>query len=395
MAARQQCVGIKADGDRCSANAIVGERRCRTHLNTVHNNGPNATALKELTYTHKKAVRDLSVMWHDRIRVEPNAELRNIIHEEFDREEEILRNNQRNEYLLLERQQRERIHQTGIDPDAPAQERRRQQQEERRRNNGLRMEAFREQIAQDRAELERRHALAVEQDLRERLARRNNERVQGELAQFANDNQNIHTQRSVQMTKDMVALILTVPVPAEYKWNARECSKTPGDIIMTCRLTPKAAWQMAAKYCQDESIYELGKGIYGKVLDGVWQFILSSPDKPDLCRVLKQEMEDNIGMCAQGNLSRLCNILAGYMDGIGSQESIADVLGRLMPKLMEIEDLTTRLNEALKILKDNKVPVSQWKSWVDPLMFDQDVEMTVGFIRNDRDEVVGFVAVSV
>jgi hypothetical protein len=83
------------------------------------------------------------------------------------------------------------------------------------------------------------------------------------------------------------------------------------------------------------------------------------------------------------------------MEGIGSQESIADILGRLMPKLMEIEDLSARFNEALKVLKENNVPVSQWKSWVEPLMFDQDVEMTVGFIRNAQDEVVGFVAVNV
>ena len=411
MAARQQCVGIKTDGNRCSANAIVGEARCRTHLNTIQNNGPNTTALKELTYVHKKAVRDLSIVWHDRIHAERDPAIRTMLHREFDREEEMLRNNQRNDYLLLDRQQQERIQQTGIDPDAAARQRRQQQQDRRRQEAQDRMNLMR--LNRNLLAERRLDDAAVEQALRDRLARRNNERVRellddedhpavrpvvqqrGELAEFARDNQNVHTIRTVNATKEMVAIILTIPVPTEYKWNGQECSKTPGEIIMTCRLTPKAAWQMAAKYCQDESIYELGRGIYGKVLDGVWQYILSSPDKADLCRCLKQEMEDNIGMCAQGNLSRLCNILAGYMEGIGSQESVADILGRLMPKLMEIEDIPTRLRESFRILKENNVPISQWKSWVDPLLMDQDEPMTVGFIRNAQDEVVGFLAVGV
>jgi hypothetical protein len=389
MAARQ-CAGIKTDGIRCGINAIVGETRCRTHLNTIQNNGPNTSALKELGYTHKKALKDLSIAWRDRIAGEQNVLLHPVLRREFEREDEMLRNHQRNQYLLLDREQQERIRQTGIDPDAAAQQRRQQQIEDRRRNALARLELIRNQ---EENEANRHAPLDAEQVLRNRILQRNHE--QRELQQFATDNQNIHTVRAVNMTKEMVATILTIPVPEQYKWNSQECSKTPGEIVMMCRLTPRAAWQMVSKYCQDESIYELGKGIYGKVLDGVWQYVLSSPDKADLCRVLKQEMEDNIGMCAQGNLSRLCNILAGYMEGIGSQESIADVLGRLMPRLMEIEDITTRFNEALKILKDNRVPLSQWKSWVDPLMFDQDVEMTVGFIRNERDEVVGFVAVSI
>jgi hypothetical protein len=320
---------------------------------------------------------------------EPNDVRRREINEDFNHAYRITQIQQRHEQDVLRRTQQERIRETGIDPDAAAVAAHQRRADERRERNRMflnqleeREQNFREERNQINQVVHRAIGLV-------------NAPQRGELARFAGDNQNIHTVRAVNMTKEMVAILLTIPVPAEYKWNSLECSKTPGDIVMTCRLTPKAAWQMISKYCQEESIYELGKGIYGKVLDGVWQYVLSSPDKADLCRVLKQEMEDNIGMCAQGNLSRLCNILAGYMEGIGSQESIADILGRLMPKLMEIEDLSARFNEALKVLKENNVPVSQWKSWVEPLMFDQDVEMTVGFIRNAQDEVVGFVAVNV
>jgi threonyl-tRNA synthetase len=124
-------------------------------------------------------------------------------------------------------------------------------------------------------------------------------------------------------------------------------------------------------------------------------FILNSSDKEDLCRCLKQEMEDNIGMCAQGNLSRLCNILAGYMEGIGSQESLVEILGREFSKLMEIESMEERLTKAFYVLKENNVPIVDWKKWLDPLTCDQDVEMEVGFIRNSNDEIIGFNALEV
>jgi hypothetical protein len=199
-----------------------------------------------------------------------------------------------------------------------------------------------------------------------------------ELAQFANDGQNVHTSVAVNQTKDMVTRILTIAVPEDYRWNMGVCSKTPGDIIVHCKLTPKGGWQMVAKYCQNEDIYDIGKGIYGRVLDGVWQYILNSPDKEDLYRILKQEMEDNIGMCAQGNLTRLCNILSGYMEGIGVQESPAEILGRKLPKLMEIDDECARLKAAFELFVELHIPEHQWVSWAEPLVDSGRLRIEIG-----------------
>lgn len=383
MADRPICIGIKATGDQCDKNAVVGEQRCRIHLNTVHNNGPNATEVKERSYRHKKEIAILSSTWKERIDAEQNPGRKEDLRHDFNHEYNTVKLRQRREIEIIERNHRDRIRETGVDPDAGARQRRheadlRRQEDIRQARRADNEEVMRIQGVILRAYQEHRAVV---------------NRPVGELQQFAGDNQNVHRERTVNATKEMITLILTIPVPVEYRWNNAECSKTPGEIAMTCHLTPKAAWQMFSKYCQDESIYDLGKGIYGKVLDGVWQYILSSPYKTDLCQVLRQEMQDNVGMCAQGNLSRLCNILAGYLEGIGSQESIADVLGRLLPKLMEIEDIDNRLSEACKILKENNVPYSQWKSWVDPLLGDQDVEMKVGFLYNEQQEVTGMIAV--
>ena len=177
----------------------------------------------------------------------------------------------------------------------------------------------------------------------------------GRLQGIANDNQNVHTREMVEQTKDIVKKVLEIAVPQSYRWNVRMISKTPGAIIMNCGLGINAGRIMMDKYTLDDDIYEMGGGIYGKVLDGVWQYIKNSKDKEDLCKILSQELKENVGMCLQGNLSRLCNVLAGYMDGIGPQESIAEILGREFAKLVELEDENEKLEKANKILDDNKV----------------------------------------
>ena len=99
------------------------------------------------------------------------------------------------------------------------------------------------------------------------------------------------------------------PVPAEYRWNMETIAKTPGEIIAECKISIAAGKLLMEKYTSDETIYDMVPGIYGKTLDSVWQYIKSSSDKEVLIKTLKIELEDNIGMCAQGNLTRLCNVL--------------------------------------------------------------------------------------
>ena len=99
----------------------------------------------------------------------------------------------------------------------------------------------------------------------------------------------------------------------------------------------------------------------------MWQYIADSPHKNDLCKILGDEIIDSVGMCAQGNLSRICNVLSGYLDGIKVKESTAEILGRVFPPLMNINEKTERLEKAKKILMDYDVPQEQWGAWIEPL----------------------------
>jgi hypothetical protein len=187
------------------------------------------------------------------------------------------------------------------------------------------------------------------------------------MAAFAQDRQNVHTTAAVKQVKHNINIIRQIFVPPEYRWNAKKISKTFKEIVYECDLTPKGNWQFASYYCNNATIYDLEPGIFGIMTDGVWQYIRDSEDKGCLVKILKTEFEDNIGMCAQGNLSRVCNILSGYLPGIGQSESISTILGREFPKLMQMEVEADRVREGQRILRENNVPEAEWETWLEPL----------------------------
>ena len=197
------------------------------------------------------------------------------------------------------------------------------------------IDAHRIQTAEDT-----RHIMLAQQ----RAQQEEKEKQVNELERFATDNQNVHTTVAVNQTKTIVASMLEIHVPDDYKWNVYIISKTPGEIISNCHLGINAGRVMMDKYTLSDDIYEMGEGIYGKVLDGVWQYIKHSDHKTDLCKILATELKDNVGQCLQGNLSRLCNVLAGYMD-MGSQESLSEILGRRFALISTIEEGIVILDE--------------------------------------------------
>lgn len=183
------------------------------------------------------------------------------------------------------------------------------------------------------------------------------------LAAFAADTQNVHTKATVNLVQKTVDLVLAIPVPDEYQTNTL---KTVGEIVLACKLSKQAAAQMFRHYCSDDSIYEYGPGIYARILNSVWQFIKGSEHKDDLCSILRSEMEDNIDMCAQGNLSRLCNILSGYMESL-VVETTAEQLQRRMAEIAS-SDATDKTTQALRLLQELTIPSHEWGAWLEPLM---------------------------
>jgi hypothetical protein len=347
-----QCCAIKADGNRCTTNVIDNNVRCATHRNVVQRKGNNATRRLELKYVHEKNTR---LIWHNNPLQGAVGDARELViatRQRLFREEKVRYNIQIND---LENIIAAELAQNGfVNPDIEILNRAMEVRRQRQLRIMQRIQAQREWHQRADANNPNNHPAILAAAARGWPVR--------DLAAIAQDRQNVHTEQVVAKIKKMVEIILKIPVPAEYVG-----LKTSGEIILECNLSKRSAWQMMAKYCQDEDIYNLGEGIYAKVLNSVWQYIKASPDAADLKKILASEMEDNVGMCAQGNLSRLCNILSGYIDGMNPDtKSRNEILGELLGPLMDL-DLETRLARARAILDQHNVDADERLVWLEPL----------------------------
>lgn len=389
------CIAIvQSHGDVCRKKTVDGAERCKVHMKSLENHGPVGVEKLELKAIYYRA---LNRNWQERQGPNGRPELDYLTSEFYIglifRHKDIPRHVKR--AILAKHADVPGQGDADLPPDVSAEELGIQAQNRAQ-------EIIQRNIALDEAQREREEW--QEQERAERLAQiardheenmaQINMRLGGDpdagfldrllahvaeprppappntLAAFAEDRQNIHTQVAVDHAKRMVGIVRKIEVPTDFRWNRTECSKTPGDIIRECRLSVRAAQQMMGHYLSSDRIYDMDKGIYGKVLDSVWQYILNSPEKADLVKVLKAEMEDNVGMCAQGNLTRVCNILAGFVDGISQQESPADMLGREVPKLADLADISERARRLTEVLAESGLPADKWSDWVSAVFED-------------------------
>jgi hypothetical protein len=167
----------------------------------------------------------------------------------------------------------------------------------------------------------------------------------------------------VNAVKTTISKVLEIPVPIEYR---TETMKTLTEVIDQCQPSLKAVWQMTAKYCNNEEIYDMGPGIYAQVLNSVWQFIKSSEHGEDLKKILASELADCVGMCAQGNLSRICNVLSGYMEGLDVRSN-REILGDKLAELGQMGDVNQRIQLARAILHNMHIPETEWAPWLEAL----------------------------
>lgn len=336
-----QCVGIKRCGERCTV-MVIGETqhpRCRIHTAAMFRVGPNNIRRNELKDAN---TREQHLLMHSLHGPALKTALR--LHQI--------------KYLTdlhaLEQQiARETAENGGNDADLPFLEHERQRRHARRAAIMAARQAARDAYLQRQA-------------ARNRIPNPAPQPVGRELAQLAADRQNVHTDVVVEKVKRTVETVLKIPVPPEYQ---TETLKTSGEIILECGLTKQSAWQMMAKYCADDDIYDMGHGIYGRVLNSVWQYIKASPHKEDLKKILAVELKDNIGMCAQGNLSRLCNILSGYLDGVDAEaKSKNEIIGERFSALANIIDQQQRIEAGLSVLEELEVPAEERGQWMGALI---------------------------
>uniref|UniRef100_A0A6C0AK57 Uncharacterized protein n=1 Tax=viral metagenome TaxID=1070528 RepID=A0A6C0AK57_9ZZZZ len=194
----------------------------------------------------------------------------------------------------------------------------------------------------------------------------------GELEAFARDGQNVHTRVVTQHTNSSLDILLNADVPADQKTvtESHMCFmdhislgriKTSLDVVRDVDRDVKR-WYRTGTCRQD------GDFLYKRTLDGLWAKIKTSPMKRELEIRLWQEMVDSLGMCCDGHITRLANVLCGFDDAFVPELSPAEKLQNRMAVIAGMEGgIILQTAHALAAFKEFDVPRDQWEAWVDAL----------------------------
>jgi hypothetical protein len=120
------------------------------------------------------------------------------------------------------------------------------------------------------------------------------------------------------------------------------------------------------KWGNTETVCAEGDWAYRKALRGLWTKIQTNPE---LVQRLWEESLDSLGMCAQGHLSRLANVLVGFEEGVKTpicmKELFQNEISLLAAKEMTNEE---KERQAKSLMDTYFIPEEERQVWLDAVL---------------------------
>jgi hypothetical protein len=121
-------------------------------------------------------------------------------------------------------------------------------------------------------------------------------------------------------------------------------------------------------YCDDTTEHSIYLITYADLLVYVWNRIMKSEHKQDICNILNQEINDGLCMCFTGRLTRLLNTLVGFYDDIELQisdsEQITNIIMSLQKKIFNEDELEEAIKKELQDREYDESIINEWLEYL-------------------------------
>lgn len=188
------------------------------------------------------------------------------------------------------------------------------------------------------------------------------EDMKTDLGKFIKDRQNVHTRIVNRQTNAIMSELAKQPV--------KKKQKTMDEIMEIWQA--KYTWDTIQPIYKDMTYWgnesEVEKKddwAYRVALRALWAKIKTyeTETRDELTKRLFEECQDSVGMCAQGHLTRLANVLVGFDGSVAPQkESLQDRMAAI--SLLEL-DTELKIVEATKIMDEMNVPKEERTAWLE------------------------------
>lgn len=187
-----------------------------------------------------------------------------------------------------------------------------------------------------------------------------------ELAALATDAQSVHTGPVNKQTNDNIELLKKTPVPRGQQTLDEILTEwlkfRPYDKKTIAVLKDMRVWG------KKEYVIEKGDYAYRVLLRTLWAKIkeFGGDVRAELTKRLWEECYESLGMCAQGHLSRLSNVLVGFVEGykppISSMETFQDTIAEIARGEGNVEE---KITAARALMDEIKMPEEDRAVWLE------------------------------
>ena len=195
-----------------------------------------------------------------------------------------------------------------------------------------------------------------------------------ELGLLARDNQNVHTGVVNRMTEEGIGRLCAVPVPESQDTrrtilHAFTGMAVPYETLMTVWRDIEHWW--AIDRCRVPA-HAPPDELYRKTLRGLVAYIgrvESAETRSELYRRLYQEALESVGMCCDGHMSRLVNVLVGFDDAFQPPVSQGELIQNRIAAIAALADVSVeeRVRQANAFFDEIDYPAADRVAWIDVL----------------------------
>jgi hypothetical protein len=177
-----------------------------------------------------------------------------------------------------------------------------------------------------------------------------------ELQRLADDRQNVHTGPVNRQTEASLTRLLETPIPPSQTtlaelWKLVKSKRVQKDV---------------QKWYDVESCRQDRDWLYRKALNGLWARIKTSEHKVELEKRLVEEMTESVGMCCDGHIARLCNVLVGFDDLFVPQVSTGEALQQKISAIASLDiSVEAKVVEAWNVFEELAIPMDDRLPWID------------------------------
>ena len=188
--------------------------------------------------------------------------------------------------------------------------------------------------------------------------------VTTELGKMAYDKQNVHTQPVVKHTSKSTEILLAQPIPEE--WDMKSVIES---YLRRNKLVGKhkSTLKDICKWYRTRTCRTKNDKLYAKMVDGLLVIIQShTTQRNELMKRFLEETSEAVGLCCEGHLARLANVLVGFDERFDPEVPVGEILQQKMTLIAGKEiPVEAKVFEAYAVFQELKIPEEQQKAWID------------------------------